>query len=51
MAAAGKQLLEIIREFERGERARSSRADRLAGLSDVLWVQPKSRRRISRKAA
>jgi hypothetical protein len=51
MAAVGKELLAIIREFERRQRARSSRDDRLAGLSDVLWVQPKSRRRISRKAA
>jgi hypothetical protein len=51
VAAAGKLLLETIREFERQERGRPSRAKRLASLSDVVWVQPKSRRRISRKAA
>lgn len=51
IAAVGKQLLEIIREFERQQSARPSRAQRLAGLSDVLWVQPKSRRRVRRKAA
>jgi hypothetical protein len=51
VAAAGKLLLETIRESERQERGRPSRAKHLASLSDVLWVQPKSRRRISRKAA
>lgn len=49
--AVGKQLLQIIRELEHQETARRSGIAHLAILPDLLWVQPKSRRRAGRKAA
>ncbi len=47
LQAVGKHLLQIIRELEHQEKARHSGAAGLAGVPNLLWVQPKNRRRTA----